>query len=876
MQSIATRSIQAALTIATICVCGLPFHARLAFAQTTQPAPGQVVPTTTPQNIGHLTVVHDFVYSGHVADGNTGAPLPGSTVEFVATHERTTTGADGYFVVHRTMTAHPGALSDPGDSTTMATGRIRVTHIGYAPVEFLADGSGPLEIQLSPGRSLIPLSDRVVPLDTVAVNSQLARPGVTPTPFTSLGPQDIRRDYHGQDLPMLLADTPGAYAYSDAGNGIGYSYLQIRGFPQRRIAVTINGIPLNDPESREVYWIDHPDLAASAQEIQVQRGVGATAYGTTALGGSVNVETVPYREEREFRLEAGAGTFGTQRYSVQASSGLLDGRYASTARLSRILTDGYREQSWSNLWSYFLGLTRLDFYGGPEETHLAYLGVSKDYLDGNITGSKDQDRRFNPLTYPNERDHFFEPHYELLHDLKASDHLSLSSALFYFPGQGYYDEFRQGEDLRNYNEPDVPATPDSADVVRRRWVKDIHFGWIPRARYAQGRYEAEGGLDLRYHSGRHFGELLFANPAPPIDEPNHVYYDYKGITINSSAFVRQRWAFTPRVRGTVDLSIHHQRYELRDDALFGRFFTQDYTFVTPRAGLDWIVRERDQGALRHIEAYASFSRANAEPIFSELYDAEDPSTPPGFRTQLPSGELKDPILRPERVYDSEAGFRARGAWGTATLGGYWMEFRDEIVYNGQLDALGNPITGNAAKSRHAGVEASFATRIGAHVELRGVGHWSSDRFHDYHEFVDSTSTIDYTGNRIAGFPAVNGRLAAAYTAGRARLEFGMRTSGRQYLDNTENDRLDPAAREVAGYVDKTIEPWSVADASLTWNARGLLGAKDAEIVVRGDNLFDRKYEAAGYVDFPAPSYNEVPVWIPAATRSVFASVRASF
>jgi iron complex outermembrane receptor protein len=608
-------------------------------------------------------------FSGHVRDAATGDPMLGVSVVFDSTGEGATTAADGSF----TLVVHSGQPS----------GRVRAARLGYRSMEL--DLGSPLEFRLTPAP---------VPMAGVEVNSQLAREGQSPTPFTSLSPSDIRRDYHGQDLPMLLADTPGAYAYSDAGNGIGYSYLQIRGFPQRRIAVTINGIPLNDPESREVYWIDHPDLAASASEIQVQRGVGATAYGTTALGGSVNVETVPYREDREFRFEAGAGTFGTQRYSVQASSGLLDGRYASTARLSRILTDGYREQSWSNLWSYFLGLTRLDsrlttrlnFYGGPEETHLAYLGVSKDYLDGTITGKAGQDRRFNPLTYPNERDHFFEPHYELLNDFKASDKLALSSALFYFPGQGYYDEFRTDVDLREYNYPDVPSTPDSADVVRRRWVKDIHFGWVPRARYTAGRYEAEGGLDLRYHSGRHWGELLFSSPEPAGPEPNHVYYDYKGITINTSAFVRQRWAFTKRLRATGDLSLHRQ----------------DYNFVTPRAGLDWIVRERDAGALRHLEAYASFSRANAEPIFSELYDAEDAGTPPGFATLLPSGELKDPLLKPERVYDSELGLRGRGAWGTATLGGYWMEFQNEIVYNGQLDDLGNPITGNAARSRHAG------------------------------------------------------------------------------------------------------------------------------------------------------------------------------
>jgi len=320
--------------------------------------------------------------------------------------------------------------------------------------------------------------DKVVPIEGISVTSILAREGRSASAFTNVTKQDIEREYYGQDLPMLLMQTPGAYAYSDAGNGIGYSYLKIRGFASRRIGVTINGIPLNDPESREVYWIDHPDLAASAQEIQVQRGVGASTYGTTAIGGSVNVETVPYRQDRYLTLEAGAGSFGTQRYVAQGGSGLLDGRYALSARLSRILTDGYREASWSDLWSYFVGIarvddrlvTRLNLYGGPEETHLAYLGVPKPYLDGEVTGDKEQDRRFNPITYRNERDHFFEPHYELLSDWKASEKVTASSALFYFPGKGYYDEFREDRDLREYNYPDEPSTPAATDIVRRRWV----------------------------------------------------------------------------------------------------------------------------------------------------------------------------------------------------------------------------------------------------------------------------------------------------------------------------------------------------------------------------------------------------------------------
>ena len=707
--------------------------------------------------------------------------------------------------------------------------------------------------------------DKVVPIEGISVTSIMAREGRSPSAFSNVTKQDIERDYYGQDLPMLLAQTPGAYAYSDAGNGIGYSYLKIRGFASRRIGVTINGIPLNDPQSREVYWIDHPDLAASAQEIQVQRGVGASAYGTTSIGGSVNVETIPYTQDRYLTLEAGGGSFGTQRYVAQGGSGLLDDRYAISARLSRILTDGYREASWSDLWSYFVGIarvdpklvTRLNLYGGPEETHLAYLGVPKAYLDGAITGDATQDRRFNPLTYRNERDHFFEPHYELLNDWQASDALRVSSSLFYFPGKGYYDEFREDRNLADYGYPDDPST-DSTDVVRRRSVRNVHLGWIPRARYASGKYDAEAGLDLRFHEGRHWGELLWSEAQPASPEPNHVYYDYKGVIVNTSAFLRQGYQVTPWLRGSLDLALHRQRYELEDDVHSGHFFTEDYTFLTPRIGAIAMLREAEG---QRLEAYASYSKGEAEPIFRELYDPENAGSLPAFGTVHPSGELEDPLIHPEKVDDWALGVRARGAWGEATLGGYWMDFKDEIVYNGSLDDNGNPITGNAARSRHRGIEASLTAHATKALEIRGAFQWSNDRFVDYQEFIDSTTTIDYSGNAIAGFPEVSGRLAAAYRFGRARIELAGEHAGRQFLDNNE----DEAA---------SIEPWTVAHAAASVTLPDFLG-KRTEITGRVTNLFDTHYETAGYVDYPAPSFAPTPVWIPAATRAFFVGVKTS-
>ena len=455
-------------------------------------------------------------------------------------------------------------------------------------------------------------------------------------------------------------------------------------------------------------------------------------------------------------------------------------------------------------------MTRLNLYGGPEETHLAYLGVPKTYLDGEVTGDKDQDRRFNPITFRNERDHFFEPHYELVHTWQPSLTTAFTQTLFYFDGRGFYDEQRFDQALTDYRLTPW-ATTDSTDIVRRRWVKNIHLGWVPRVRYASGRYDAEGGLDLRYHEGRHWGELLWSDLQPANPEPNHVYYDYKGRVTNTSGFVRQGYAITPKLRGTFDLALHHQRYELTDDADQRQFFTEDYTFFSPRAGW-WLTLHEARTRHAPLEAYGSWSFAEAEPIFRELYDPENAGSQPAFANISPTGELTDPLVRPEKVDDYALGVRARGTWGEATLGGYWMDFRDEIVYNGTLDDNGNPITGNAAQSRHRGIEASVTAHATSALELRGSFQWSNDRFVDYKEFVDSTTTIDYSGNRIAGFPDVSGRLAASYRVGRARIELAGEHAGRQFLDNNE----DGAA---------AIAPWTIAHAALGFTLPGLFGSK---------------------------------------------------
>ncbi|HET9252535.1 MAG TPA: TonB-dependent receptor, partial [Candidatus Eisenbacteria bacterium] len=334
---------------------------------------------------------------GKVVDAATGQSVPQARVT-LRTQPRadTVTDANGEFRFEGRV---PGVHE------------VEVSRLGYVTLRMNPTVSGTSPVLV------IEMESMALPGPQLEVTTTRATERETPTAFTELERPDIEERYWAQDVPMLLAETPGTYAYSDAGNGIGYSYVKIRGFSQRRVAVTINGIPLNDPQTHEVYWVDHPDLLASAQSVQVQRGVGSALYGASSVGGAINVETLKVPMERRISLEAGGGSYGTQRFSAQYESGLLDNTYVLTGRYSRVRSDGYRERSWSDLWSYAFSAARLDswitsrlnLYGGPERLHLAYFAVDRAYLDGRITGDADQDRRYNPLEWPNATDNFFEP-----------------------------------------------------------------------------------------------------------------------------------------------------------------------------------------------------------------------------------------------------------------------------------------------------------------------------------------------------------------------------------------------------------------------------------------------------------------------------------
>ena len=726
---------------------------------------------------------------------------------------------------------------------------------------------------------------RVVPLPGIEVST--TRLGEqAPLARTVLGRDEVEPRNLGLDTPMLLATLPGAYAYSDAGNGIGYSYLSIRGFPQRRISVLIDGVPLNDPESNEVYWIDHPDLLSSTAELQLQRGVGSALYGGPSVGGSVNLELAPFSEAPSSRVALQYGSWNTKRLMVETNSGRLAGGWDFYGRYSRIETDGYRDQSWSKLWSYAFSARRvtgdhamrLNLFGGPENTHLAYLGVPAPYLEGRISGDADRDRRFNPITYHGEQDHFFEPHYELIHTWAPRTGLALTQTLFWFNGEGYYDEQRFGRDLLDYRLSPW-ATVDSTlfprdyyaqdasghlvrdsqgrvivtqfDLVRRRTVENRHYGWVPRARIQHAGGALTLGGELRAHQSRHWGQIITGSGLPPGTEPDHFYYDYRPRTLSAGVYAREEWRLDSLTLVTADLAWRHQGYEMGGDVFNGIRFKQDYDFVLPRLGITFTPNPQ-------VTTFASWSASGREPAFRSLYDAETAGSVPLFA----NGQ---PIIKPEKVNDIELGGTWRSPRAAASVNLFRMDFRDELVdYQFNTD-LGYAVPANAARSVHQGVELAGRTAHGLtpglDLTLDANATFSDNRFVRYTELIDDFTYVVHDGKQIGFFPAVLGNLSARLGWKQASVGLAVQYASRMFLDNNESDAASIAPHTVLNLLGR----WRVPAGE-----RG-----HAQLSLHVLNLLDHRYAAGGYMDYDAAG-DLVPMFVSAATRNWIGQVSMGF
>jgi iron complex outermembrane receptor protein len=815
--------------------------------------------------------------TGSVTDAKTGKPVVAATVRISGTGIGVMSDEDGRFEL-------AGNLPDRAD--------LVVQHVAYRLWRrSLAALDQPAEIRLTPV---------ILPGQDIVVTSTRAVRGESPVAFDNITKEDIRQSYYAQDVPQLLTESPSVYSFSDNGNAIGYSYMSIRGFSQRRVSVLINGVPLNDPESHEVYWIDLPDLPASIDDAQIQRGVGTTLYGANSIGGTVNLQTDQYSPLRELRFTSGFGSYGTRKFSIVGNSGLIDDQYTIYGRYSRIVSDGYRNNAWTDLWSYFFAAARYDekwtnrvnIFGGPEQTHLAYKGIPRWYLNGDVafydtsaaaqaftntppTGDPDIDRRYNPFEWNDETDNFNQPQYQFISEYRPDSNWLIENTLFYIKGKGYYDQLRFGEDFAEYHlnpfaqivmEGDSAVTTevDEADQLwRRRWVENDFWGIIPKVTRKHTNGTLTFGGELQHHRGDHWAEVQSVRPAPPEFVPGQRYYDYQGRKIVVSGFAQEVYTPAPKVTMTGALQYSFKQYKLFDDRfpnLLGQTVshTTDYNFLSPRVGVT--VRPREG-----LSVFGSVSYNEQEPTNDEVFDPQDyyADARDFFKNFNPeTGQGSDPIMNPERLTDYEFGASLRQDRFRIEANLFYMLFKDEIVYNGQINDDGVPIRANAPSSVHRGIEiAAEATPVDG-LTLRGNLSINDNTFDEYVENVVDWSTwpptitkVDRAGNVIAGFPKHLANLRATYEQDYFSVSGHLFRAGRQYIDNSMSSAT-------------TIDPYTVVNARGAIKLDKLLGYPGMSFFVQVNNLFDQEYETGGYID------DGFPLFLPAAKRNFFAGMRA--
>ncbi len=698
---------------------------------------------------------------------------------------------------------------------------------------------------------------------------------------TNVTAEDLQLREPDLELPLLLQSLPGVFSYSDAGSGLGYTYLKIRGFDQRRVGVLLNGIPLNDPEDHQVWWVDLPDLAASVQDIQVQRGVTNSVGGMTAIGGTVNIVTAGPSDTAGGMFSLSGGSYGFKKQMMSYETGDLGGGLASSLRLSRQESDGYRERSgyegWGLSWSgrhrTANTTTTVNVHTGRELTHHAWDAVPESVLREN--------RRANMETYHNAVDDFRQPHYELHHEWYLRDDVMLTNRAYYIQGEGFYENYKEEETAQDYSLDRFLglAADDEVDLIRRKWVRKDHVGWVPSLTWEQDRGRLLVGGDLYTFHSDHWGEVLWVEGFTPGDFTDQLtYHRYTGDKDAWSLYANQRWRLTDDLTVTADVHFQHKTYTFEQREV-GNFtgdllnrYTVDWDFFNPKAALNWNAPGRVWGGA--LQAFASVGRNHREPTDNELFDTwqggDDLGVQPLFATSREVTdaqgnvlyvEWSDPYVQEERVLDYELGLGWQGPRLSLTLAGYWMDFENEIVAYGGVNDDGSSIRGNAGRTTHRGLEAGLRARVADAHDLTLAASRSWDEFDEFVFHDWDGAEYDYAGNPIALFPRhlLMAMWDTQWTpAFKTRLR--VRNTGQQQLDNT-------------GDGDRVIDAWTTFDVSL-WCDVGRLaeGLDGARAFVHLRNLGDTEYETWGYYD----SWSEESYLTPAAGRNFAVGVDYTF
>lgn len=769
-----------------------------------------------------LLAVAQFTLKGTVKN-DTGERLAGASLTISNSFSGVTTDANGVF-----------------QFKNLKSGNYQLT------VAFLGYEKQTKEVKLTGDQTIdFVLKQDFILAEEVLVSANRAKDKM-PVAFATVEKSEIRDKNMGQDIPYLLGLTPSFVATSDAGTGVGYTNFRIRGTDLNRINVTVNGIPMNDAESHGTWWVDVPDLASSTDNIQVQRGVGTSTNGAAAFGATINLQTSTLNRDAFAEYSTSAGSFGTTKHSVGVGTGLIKEKFAFDARLSKVSSDGFIDRASSDLKSFFVSggyftastILKVNVFSGLEDTYQAWNGVPSVRLNNDLAGMQryadhwlysqkqvdemiaSDNRTYNLYTYENEIDHYQQDHFQVLFSNKFSPSVNLNVSLFYTPGKGYYEQFKEDEKLADYliTPPVIGGeTIKKTDLIRRKWLDNDFYGMTFSLVRKQETREFSFGGGYNVYDGNHFGKVIWMRNAGNA-EMNHEWYRGTGLKKDLNLYAKYNYELAENLNLFVDLQYRKIDYDIdgTDDDLRNLKQSHQFEFFNPKVGLFYQLSEKQN-------LYANFARANREPNRDNYVDADPEGKQPTFET----------------LNDFEAGYKYNTKRLAFAANVYYMIYQNQLILTGEINDVGAPVMVNVDDSYRAGIELMAGAKLTEQLKWDVNLTLSKNKIKNFTEFVDDWDNGGQVKNELgttdlAFSPELIASSQLSWMAGKG-LNVSLQSYGvsQQFVDNTSSNE-----RKLDGYFLNNVK--------LTWRMPQKL-TKELNLHLMVNNLFDVEYENNAWV-----------------------------
>jgi iron complex outermembrane recepter protein len=636
-------------------------------------------------------------------------------------------------------------------------------------------------------------------------------------PFTktNISKREIAKTNLGQDIPFILNQTPSVVVNSDAGNGIGYTGIRIRGTDATRINVTLNGIPYNDAESQGSFFVDLPDFSSSASSIQIQRGVGTSSNGAGAFGASINFSTNELNKQSYAEFNNSFGSFNTRKHTIKLGTGLLKERFTTDLRLSLINSDGFIDRATSALKSFHFSTAyssekttlRFNIFSGHEKTYQAWNGVSEADLKAGRRRSNSAGTEKPGEPYENETDNYQQDHYQLFFTRQLKKNFQLHTAVFYTKGKGYYEQYKADEPYLQYG----LANPGNSDFIRQLWLDNDFYGSVFSLHFKKNKVEATLGGGYTRYEGDHFGKLIWASNG--LAQPSHRWYDVNAFKSDLNIYLKQQMEFSGYWWFLYDLQFRHVNYAIngfRENPSL--LISNQFNFFNPKVGISYI-RSGWKG-------YFSYGMANKEP------NRDDFETGMGLRP------------KPERLYDFELGVEKNKSWCNWGLTFYYMRYKNQLILTGRINDVGAYTRTNVPHSYRLGAELHSSAKLSSWMNIAGNLALSSNKLLNFTEYIDDYDNGVqkqnlYSKTDIAFAPSIVGGASLNFIPVKDfELSLLSKYVNRQFLDNTANN-------------NRKLDPFYVQDLRIIYTMRSKF-LKEISILGQVNNLLNNNYEPNGY------------------------------